>query len=235
MTEAEFYKQLEWLIEETTAAMAVYDVYEEVHKLALERNDLHTAMLADNAFWRVHLGALQNALFGILGRIFDKRKDAHSIMKVIDAAEEHIGFFSHGALAKRKLGIGPKPDWLDDYIPTAWAGDRQTIGALKKSLEPHINRYRDVYEPLRHSYFAHRSLKPEQSVGEMFEQTNRIEIGETITYIRDLAEALRQAYVNGREPVPGIMNYEREREEHRFAVRSVLEKLSQWPFKGSAV
>ena len=45
VTEAEFYKQLEWLIEETTAAMAVYDVYEEVHKLALERNDLHTAML----------------------------------------------------------------------------------------------------------------------------------------------------------------------------------------------
>jgi hypothetical protein len=97
-------------------------VYEEVHKLALERNDLHTAMLADHAFWRVHLGALQNALFGILGRIFDKRKDAHSIMKVIDAAEEYIGFFSHGALAKRKQDIGPKPDWLDDYISTAWAG-----------------------------------------------------------------------------------------------------------------
>jgi hypothetical protein len=69
----------------------------------------------------------------------------------------------------------------------------------------------------------------------MFEQTNRMEIGETITYIRDLAEALRRAYVNGREPVPGMMNYEREREEHRFAVRSVLAKLSQWPFKGSAV
>jgi hypothetical protein len=72
VTEAQSNKQLEWLIEETSAGMAVYDVSEEIHKLALERNDLHTAMLADNAFWRVHLGALQNALFGSLGRIFDE-------------------------------------------------------------------------------------------------------------------------------------------------------------------
>ena len=72
VTEAQSNQQLEWLIEETSAAMAVYDVSEEIHKLALERNDLHTAILADSAFWRVHLGALQNALFGSLRRIFDE-------------------------------------------------------------------------------------------------------------------------------------------------------------------
>jgi hypothetical protein len=93
VTEIEFEKQLEWLIEETRAAVAVYDSYEELHKLARERPDLESAMIADHAFWQVHLGALQNALFAILGRIFDKRRDAHSISKVLDAAEAHIEFF----------------------------------------------------------------------------------------------------------------------------------------------
>jgi uncharacterized phage-like protein YoqJ len=36
VTEAQSSQRLEWLIEETSAAMAVYDVSEEIHKLALE-------------------------------------------------------------------------------------------------------------------------------------------------------------------------------------------------------
>jgi hypothetical protein len=133
VTENAFQKQLEWLLEETRAAMAVYDTYEELHKLAVERKDLEAAMMADHSFWQVQLGALQNALFVILGRIFDRGRDSHSILKVLDAAEEHIGFFSHEALARRKTGGGLKPDWIDDYIATAWAGDRQTMVALKES------------------------------------------------------------------------------------------------------
>ena len=113
--------------------------------------------MADHTFWQVHLGALQNALFVILGRIFDKGRDSHSILKVLDAAEEHIGFFSLEALARRKTQGGPKPDWLDAYIATSWTGDRQTMAALKKSLEPHVKSYREVYEPLRHSYFVRLS------------------------------------------------------------------------------
>jgi hypothetical protein len=128
VTEAEFYKQLEWLIEETTAAMAVYDAYEEVHKLALERNDLHTAMLADRAFWRVHLGALQNALFGILGRIFDKRKDAHSIMKVIDAAEEYIGFSRTRHLLRGSRALArSRTGWTTTYLLHGPGTDRPSV------------------------------------------------------------------------------------------------------------
>jgi hypothetical protein len=64
----------------------------------------------------------------------------------------------------------------------------------------------------------------------MFQQTNRKEIGETIQYTRDVAEALWQAFFNGRPPVPGDVVYASERDEIRFAVRSVLEKLAKWPF-----
>jgi len=148
---------------------------------------------------------------------------------VLSTAEEHIGFFSHKALARRKTAAGPRPWWLDNYIRAAWAGDRQTMAGLKQSLEPHIKLYREVYEPLRHSYFAHRAIKPRQSIRHMFQQTNREEIGETIRYLRDVAEALRQAFVNGTNPIPIKAAGELDREEVRSAVRSVLVKLAQWP------
>lgn len=110
-----------------------------------------------------------------------------------------------------------------------WSGDRQTITDLERSLEPHIKLYRNVYEPLRHSYFAHRAMQGEQSVWNMFQQTNREEIGKTIQYIRDVAESLREAFFNGRKPIPLVATLEADREVVRFAVRSVLVKLAQWP------
>ena len=56
MTESEFEKQLEWLVEETRAAVAVYDCSEELYRAAQERHDLEAAMMADHAFWQVNLG-----------------------------------------------------------------------------------------------------------------------------------------------------------------------------------
>ena len=112
MTESEFQKRLEWLIDETRAALAVYDTYEELNRLAVDRNDIQAAMLADHAFWQVQLGALQDCLFIILGRLFDKHPGAHSISKVLDAAKKYIGFFSHEELSRRKREGGLKAPWL---------------------------------------------------------------------------------------------------------------------------
>lgn len=190
-------------------------------------------MLADHAFWQVQLGALQGYLFVILGRLFDKRSGARSISKVLDAAQEYIGFFSHRALSRRKREGGPKPSWLDEYMRTAWVPKRETFVALGKSLEKHSQYYRRVYLPIRNNYIAHRSLKPPKSVGEMFEQTNRKELGEMLVFLRDLAEVISQAFVNGRPPVPGGTNYESDWTEIRSAVRSVLEKLAMQPFSGA--
>jgi hypothetical protein len=100
---------------------------------------------------------------------------------------------------------------------------------LKHSLDPHVKLYRDVYQPLRHSYFAHRTIKPQVSTWEMFRQTDREEIGKTIQYLRDVAEAIRQAFINGTKPIPIKASHGPDREGVRSAVRSVLVKLAQWP------
>jgi hypothetical protein len=200
--------------------------------LAVDRNDIQAAMLADRVFWQVQLGALQGYLFVILGRLFDKRSDAHSISKVLDAAQKYVGFFSHKALSRRKQEGGPKPAWLDEYMRTAWVPKRETFAALRESLEKHSQYYSTVYLPIRNNQIAHRSLKPPKSVWEMFEQTNRKELGETLVFLRDLAGVIHQAFVNGAPPVLGETNHEWDRAETRSAVRSVLEKLAMRPFSG---
>jgi hypothetical protein len=230
VTESEFQQHLEWLAEETSAALAVYDTYEELNRLARDRNDIQVAMLADYAFWQVQLGVLQGYLFVILGRLFDKRSDAHSISEVLGAAQKNIVFFSHEALSRRKREGGPKPSWLDEYLRTAWVPKQATFAALAKSLEKHSQYYRRVYRPIRNSHIAHRSLKPPKSVGEMFGQTNRKELGEMLVFLRDLAGVIRQAFLNGRPPVLGETNYESDRTKVQFAVQSVLEKLTMQPF-----
>jgi hypothetical protein len=65
-----------------------------------------------------------------------------------------------------------------------------------------------------------------QAIPDMFQQTNRKELGDMIYFLRDLAEALRQTYTNGRPPILGDASYDSERKDIRRAVRSVLEKLA---------
>ena len=234
VTESEFQKRLEWLIDETRAALAVYDTYEELNRLAVDRNDLQAAMLADHAFWQVQLRALQDCLFIILGRLFDKHSDAHSISKVLDAAQKYIGFFSHEALSRRKREGGLKPPWLDKYMRTAWVPKCETFAALGKSLEEHSKYYCTVYLPIRNNHVAHHSLKPPKSVWEMFEQTNRKELGEMLVSLRDLAGVIQAAFLDGTPPVLGKTIYESDRAEIRSAARSVLEKLAMQPFSSAA-
>jgi hypothetical protein len=233
VTEIEFQKRLEWLIDETRSALAVYDTYEELNRLAVDRNDIQAAMLADHAFWQVQLGALQGYLLVILGRLFDKGRDAHSISKVLNAAEKYISFFSHEALSHRKREGGPKPSWLDEYVRTAWVPKRETFAALGKSLEEHSQYYCTVYLPIRNNFIAHHSLKPPKSVWEMFEQTNRKELGEMLVSLRDLAGVIQAAFLDGTPPVLGKTIYESDRAEIRSAARSVLEKLAMQPFSST--
>jgi hypothetical protein len=226
MTEGDFQEHLDWLIKETHAAMAVYDAGEELNRLAVDRGDIQKAIEADCPFWQLCRAGIQDTLFVILGRIFGKGKAVRSISKVMDAAEAHLEFFSAEALARRRTAGGPKPDWLDDYIARAWVPDKDTFSALKKSLEPHLKYYRGVYLPIRNNYIAHTSISPKQPISAMFQQTNRKELGEMITFLRDLAEAVRYAYTDGEPPILGNVLYESDRQEIRGAVSGVLEKLA---------
>lgn len=231
MTETTFQRQLDWLDEEANSAMTVYDMYEELNRLH-ERGYIHRALLADAAFWQVQKASLQHMLFAILGRIFDKRGDAHSVAKVLNNARKNLQFFSHEALARRKTaGAAVKPEWMDGYMEwldddmaDAWIPDAQAFTDLEEELESRQAEFNKTYLPIRNSYYAHRALKP-LSIEGLFAQTNRAELGKMLVFLRDLGGALREAFYNGNPPVLGKLDCESDRREIRSAVRGVLGKL----------
>jgi hypothetical protein len=66
---------------------------------------------------------LQTTWFIILGRIFDRTKDAYSIHDFLEATVAYKGFFSKRALAERKRAAAERvskyfvSDRLVDFIP----------------------------------------------------------------------------------------------------------------------
>ena len=221
--------------------MAAYDAHEEIIRL-MERNEIVAAMEADHFFWQLHIGALHCALFVTLGRIFDKRSDAHSVYKVLDAAHDHIELFSHKALFQRRInwemtGKANEAKWWQvdgekwqltnrSNKPAWWVPDKQAFTDLQALLKAHKALFFKAYRPLRHEYFAHRKIQPDKPFAEMFEQTNRQELGKTIKFLRDLAETLRLTFVFGAPPVLRDVDYP-DRTHARSPVASVLQKLSQ--------
>lgn len=93
MTEEEYWSDCQLLSTEIDDALAVFFTYEEINRLALEDKRILNRLNADALFWKVLVHSLQTSLFIILGRIFDRGDDAHSIHKVLQAID-HSEYFS---------------------------------------------------------------------------------------------------------------------------------------------
>jgi hypothetical protein len=211
--------------------MSVFDVYQEIFR-QMERNEVEAAVEPDHLFWQVVVGSLLEGLVVTLGRIFDNHRNAHSVSKVLEAAYDHIDFFSRDALARRQDRMASKRgEWLDIRPPlNPWPPNEQTFADFRKTLQDHEAEFQRIYQPLRHEYFAHRALDPNKPFMEIFRQANPEKLAKMIAFLRDLAEALFQTFINGKPPELGAVDYKRERETTRFAVASALQKLSVNPF-----
>ena len=85
--------------------------------------------------------------------------------------------------------------------------DQRAVRVLKRALAPHMRRFTEVYLPLRNRFFAHNFVNDAKTIQELFANTNRKELEETLLFIHIVQE--------------------RYREEIRDSVKSVLGKLSR--------
>lgn len=226
MTEAEYWSECKLLSTEINDVFAVFYTYEEINRLALDDKKILEALDADALFWNTQVNSLQTNLFIILGRIFDRGDDAHSIYKVLEAAINHGEYFSREALLARRTALGgPKPEWLDEFIAQAWLPDSIVIARLRDNLEPYAKRFADTYRPIRTKFFAHKLLNSSEVVSALFGKTNRKELEEIVLFLKNSMDAIEDLYLNGREPKVGTRKYESDREQITKSVRSVLGKL----------
>lgn len=176
-TESEYEKEFRFLSVEIVDAMAVWQTYNEINRLALEDGEILRALNKDALFWKVQRYSLETSVFLMLGRIFDSATDAHSIHNLIAATLDNIEFFSKDALSARRIAGKAKPNWLHEFVAGAWVPNKASdLRHLKKALKPHAERFRRVYRPIRHKVFAHRMMTDRQEMLELFAGTNRMEI-----------------------------------------------------------
>lgn len=228
MTEAEFERNCERLWGEIEDAVAMFYTAEEVQDCARRDENILNAIQHDALFWNVQVHALQSALFIALGRIFDISGDAYSIHKLMRDTSQHFTLlFSHEALRARKAKLNLQPQDLDNYLVGLWEPDPLAVKTLRKALAPHVKRYSDVYLPLRNQYFAHTLVVDQTVVNNLFANTNRLELEETLLFAREVVALIQEMYLNGREPKLGNLVHERYREEIRRSTSNVLGKLGQ--------
>lgn len=222
MTESEYSRDHQLIDEEVNLAIESFYTHLEIHACAAEDRDVYRMLNEQPTFWNVQLYGLQSAFFLALGRIFDDGKDCLSIHKLLTATVAHPEFFSRQALALRKSGGGPKPEWLDAYLVDVWEPQVSDLRSLKKALAPFRKKYDRVYDNIRDQVFAHKILREREHVSDLFSKTQIDEIDDILYFLYDLMEALWSLFQDGRRPELGIRRYE-YRQRIKTRTRSVLQ------------
>ena len=106
-TEAELFAELERMHSEVAQCVLLFYQYIEIHNHAAANNEIFKALNRDAEFWNANLYALQQAMFISLGRIFDAGRNAHSIYKLLKAAQDNRKFFFAPLRASAKGGDRP--------------------------------------------------------------------------------------------------------------------------------
>jgi hypothetical protein len=197
MQEVEYRKHFGIVANDITAATSAFYTYIEINKFASEGEENYDKINRDGYFWMGQLYALQTTWFIVLGRLFDR--GGYSIRKFLGHTVAHKGFFAKGALAerKRKGARQDNPEWLDEYLRTAWEPATQDLQDIADSIGVAEAKWKQSYKPIRDKVFAHHDLGV--SVNDLFGGTLVGDIEHILHDLNRARIAIFQLLENGRQ------------------------------------
>jgi AbiU2 len=210
MLEAEYKRNFSLVADQITGATRAFYTYMEINKFASESNDNYQKINCDGHFWSGQLYALQTTWFIILGRIFDPTRGAYSIHDFLKSTVAYKGVFSRAALAERKRSAArqPQPEWLDDYLKSAWEPTAADLEKVRSTIEASDTKWKSLYQPIRNKVFAHTD--PNAAVADLFRDTLVGDIEDILHDLNKIRTAVFQLLENGRQ-------YWIEENDHRYA------------------
>jgi AbiU2 len=226
MTSEEYENLLHLIRNEIETAAAAFYTAQAINDFALEDSANYDKLNRDVRFWNLQVHALQTAYLMGLGRLFDKRGDAHSIMELLDATEEYRGFFSKAALRTRKLRTVRNQDnqqVIEASLEGIWEPTRDELRQIRKEVEPSIGVYHARYKTIRHEIFAHIG-KDQKKIANALSNTLLSHVDMMFLDLLEVMDALYALFDNG-------VRHERRIGPHRFAhdiherTRRVLDRL----------
>jgi hypothetical protein len=95
---------------------------------------------------------------------------------------------------------GPDPPWLLKYVNEAWEPTASDLKPLLTALTPHQAKFKSIYQPIRHVYFAHRGMASQQAVQQLFGKTLKKDVVEILKFLHTVLWTIRDMASNGRKP-----------------------------------
>jgi len=181
-------------------------------------------------FWSLNTYALQTTFFIAFGRIFDNRNDSFSIQKLTEATIANPALFSKAALRERKRRIsriaGADPSWLVDFVDQAWEPTAADLEPLRAALAPHLDKFKAIYRPIRHKYFAHRGTESQQAIEALFGKTLKTDVAEILGFLHTVLWAIREMALNGQRPdLTDFTDYDREVQSVNTDIENFVREL----------
>jgi HEPN superfamily AbiU2-like protein len=202
ISEAEYWRMFDSVSSDVDAAIKTNHAYTKIHELAGGDVDIFNKYQRFAHFWNVSSYAFQAAFFVSFGRIFDTRSDVFSIQKLIAATIAHPGLFSKAALRERKRHASQirdvDPQWLIDFVAQAHEPSSSDLNIFQSALAPHYDKFKNIYKPIRHKYFAHRGTDTRQAIEELFSQTLKSDVEEILRFLHTALKAIWEMAWNGR-------------------------------------
>src|SRR5436853_636554 len=75
---------------------------------------------------------------------------------------------------------GAEPQWPVDFANQAWEPTCSDLAPLQKALVPDYDKFKAIYRPIRHKYFAHRGMESQQSIEALFSKTLKADVAEIL-------------------------------------------------------
>lgn len=206
MTSEEYWRMFHLVRGDIEAAIGCSTTYLTINRLAAADSEIARKYNQRADFWRATTYGLQTAFFIALGRVFDQSKNTYTIEDVVEQTIEHPGFFSRDALRTRMRGVWgvhgdqPDPELLAERVAVAWEPCRKDLGVLKVEFEPYLEKVRQVYEPIRNQYFAHRGKASEVAIGELFKKAVISEMANILRFAYGMISGIRDMANNATPP-----------------------------------
>lgn len=121
---------------------------------------------------------------------------------------------------------GPDPQWLVVYVNQAWEPTAAELKPMLAALAPHCAKFKAIYQPIRHKYFAHRGMESQQAIEALFEKTLKTEVAEILGFLHTLLWAISEMAANARKPdLSNSTDYDRYVNDINSQIEDFVQRL----------
>lgn len=195
---SDFSIELEAFRHEQESAQQFFFGYLSLQEIPGSNDAVLNALNEHPQFWIATRFALLVATFLALGRLFDQdSRSIHNIDRLTSHLSKNITAFSREGLRARRIAEGMDPTFSARYVADKHDLSVDDIRNVRSAVKKWRNIYNERYRIIRHSVFAHRAVRFDESET-LFANTRTSEMLEMLGFLDALYTSLWELQANGR-------------------------------------